>query len=391
VTSTFGWLDTDESRRDAMLKIVELFKDESTVDDLGIGSIRDAISDALFPGTSVLHTRLRYILFVPWLLAQAAQAKNLEAMRAEFRRLEIRLIYSLLIGGETEGVIGGVAKDALKRTPSAAYWASLRRYGTRTWNTSVDGFFRRTMTQKTLRRHSAEPDDPEAREALEAGLDPNLPEPPPDLLHSATFALPDHERRYLVDRLSMSTEGSLLAWLVHHPRTEEAAFVWELGPSTLPPELENVVEQGRLFREVIRGAPLLYNLILSERARNSELEGNYRQELATWREQVTDGPLRQWDGPHFWRTLQRAGSPIRQPTQIFVDAWVQHVDSTIDLASSDSARTTIADRERRLKGGRSRLVNQAALDRWNGAAGLVTLDYRWRVTRGLLLDLWETT
>jgi hypothetical protein len=203
--------------------------------------------------------------------------------------------------------------------------------------------------------------------------------------------LPDHERRYLVDRLSMSTEGSLLAWLVHHPRTEEAAYVWELGPSTLPPELENVVEQGRLFREVIRGAPLLYNLMLSERAKNSELEGKYRQELATWREQVTDGPLRQWDRQHFWRTLQRAGSPIRQPSQIFVDAWVHHVDSTIDLASSDSARTTIADRERRLKGGRSRLVNQAALDRWNGAAGLVTLDYRWRVTRGLLLDLWEIT
>ena len=33
---------------------------------MGLGSLRDALSDALFPGTSYLQTRLRYVLFVPW-------------------------------------------------------------------------------------------------------------------------------------------------------------------------------------------------------------------------------------------------------------------------------------------------------------------------------------
>jgi hypothetical protein len=47
-----------------MLEVVDLFKQEGTVDELGIGSIRDALADALFPGTSVLHTRLRYVLFI---------------------------------------------------------------------------------------------------------------------------------------------------------------------------------------------------------------------------------------------------------------------------------------------------------------------------------------
>ena len=57
VVSRFGWLDTDDAQRRAMLSVVELFKDEGTVDEIGIGAVRDSISDRLFPGTSVLLTR----------------------------------------------------------------------------------------------------------------------------------------------------------------------------------------------------------------------------------------------------------------------------------------------------------------------------------------------
>ena len=47
--SAFGWLDTDNEQRRKMFEVVDLFKDEETVDELGIGSIRDALADAMFP------------------------------------------------------------------------------------------------------------------------------------------------------------------------------------------------------------------------------------------------------------------------------------------------------------------------------------------------------
>ena len=47
MASTFGWLDTDSEQRRKMLEVVELFKEEGTVDELGIGSIRDALADSL--------------------------------------------------------------------------------------------------------------------------------------------------------------------------------------------------------------------------------------------------------------------------------------------------------------------------------------------------------
>jgi hypothetical protein len=50
VVSTLGWLDTDNEQRRKMLEVIDLFKEEGTVDELGIGSIRDALADALFPG-----------------------------------------------------------------------------------------------------------------------------------------------------------------------------------------------------------------------------------------------------------------------------------------------------------------------------------------------------
>ena len=90
MASAFGWLDTDSEQRRKMLEVVELFKEEGTVDELGIGSIRDALADSLFPGTSVLHTRLRYVLFIPWLMQLAAARKSPAEMSAEFRALEYR-------------------------------------------------------------------------------------------------------------------------------------------------------------------------------------------------------------------------------------------------------------------------------------------------------------
>ncbi|UUT36597.1 DUF6361 family protein [Microbacterium elymi] len=74
-----------------MLEIIDLFREPGTVDELGIGAVRDALSDILFPGTSVLHTRLRYVLFIPWLLRRAADDGGTpDEMRARFRAHEYR-------------------------------------------------------------------------------------------------------------------------------------------------------------------------------------------------------------------------------------------------------------------------------------------------------------
>jgi hypothetical protein len=71
--SFIRWLDHSEEDQRRIRELMKLFSVSDTVDDLGIGTIRDGISNALFPGTSIIQTRARYFLFVPWIFRHAAR------------------------------------------------------------------------------------------------------------------------------------------------------------------------------------------------------------------------------------------------------------------------------------------------------------------------------
>ena len=64
--SAFVWLDYSERERRKRLDVVDLFREHDTRDEFGIGSVRDAFADMLFPGTSTIMTRARYFLLVAW-------------------------------------------------------------------------------------------------------------------------------------------------------------------------------------------------------------------------------------------------------------------------------------------------------------------------------------
>lgn len=74
--------------------MLRLFEDTDTVDDLGIGTVRDSISNSLFPGTSVIQTRARYFLFVPWLFRRAEQ-RHPQQLVAKATDMERSLIEAL--------------------------------------------------------------------------------------------------------------------------------------------------------------------------------------------------------------------------------------------------------------------------------------------------------
>jgi len=67
MASKFGWVDFDEQDRQQMLDVVDMFRIRDTRDELGIGQIRDAFADYFFPGTNTIQTRVRYMLFIPWI------------------------------------------------------------------------------------------------------------------------------------------------------------------------------------------------------------------------------------------------------------------------------------------------------------------------------------
>jgi hypothetical protein len=120
--STFTWLDYSEHERRKMLDVIELFGDRTTRDELGLGGVRDAFADQLFPGTSTIQTRAKYFLFIPWvyLLLERKQTPS-AAVAAKSRKLETELILALAESEDKEGIIGRRSKENLQRLPSNIY------------------------------------------------------------------------------------------------------------------------------------------------------------------------------------------------------------------------------------------------------------------------------
>src|SRR5271155_4920937 len=74
-------------------------------DEIGFLTIHQRYADLFFPGTSVLHTRARYAVFVPWLFEDLAGLTGPAAVRA-LRERERELAGRLKNVGESQ-VNGG--------------------------------------------------------------------------------------------------------------------------------------------------------------------------------------------------------------------------------------------------------------------------------------------
>ena len=105
----------------------------------------------------------------------------------------------------------------------------------------------------------------------------------------------------------------------------------------------------------------------------------------------TKPELEAYDVGHLYNIayLLQAGIVKAPITMQFVNRWLDLIETHTDLAHNKAAADLVSARERRIKGGRARLVNQSALDRWSGGSGLGRLDFRWTICRRHLEDLYS--
>jgi hypothetical protein len=385
--STLAWVDFGHQHRDDMDRLLDAFRDESTVDELGIGTIRDAFAELLFPGTSTLHTRARYLMFVAWQVSDvAAHRHHLERALLELRREEVALIESLVQGDPDGGVIGRVARASLKRMPSVVYWSALGRFGIRTCQDGPQQHFRAITAAPVL------PAD-EEDEAIRRHSDPHfvqLPPPPEGLTDTVTFDLTADEAEFLSERVQATCQGSYLAWLVRHRTPDDTAYAWdEALTEGLDEGPARVLAHARQLHHLYEGAPLLYNLLLARLAQADELVENYETQLVEWSEsEGVDKAAREWDTNDFWECVLQQRKTVNAGTRDFVNDWVALVQAGPDRAWRDvDGRSLIETRERRLKRARSRFGNTDALDAWQGGSGVGGLEFRWPNARTLVNDI----
>jgi hypothetical protein len=234
---TLGWtmLSRDEMRQAERLTSGE----QDTRDEIGFLLIHQGFADRFFPGTSVLHTRVRYALFVPWLFQHAAATKprgsDLDAtIRRQLIQLAIRLKQ-----GERYGVIGGDKLGQLtSQPPDRVYWTALRQWGLLL--SSVGSRSEALRRLQATARATALDDDGGRLDDDFADAFCNLPKLPAtwdDAESKLDFTLNAKERDFLRRKLSLVTRpGAAVQSLM--ARLAEARYHYPGTASSLPIELD---------------------------------------------------------------------------------------------------------------------------------------------------------
>ena len=391
---TLTWLDLTATDRDKMRRVLDLFNEQGTVDEMGLGTLRDTFSDALFPGTSTLQTRLRYMLFVPWIYQRLEHRRTPgEQVAQKAREAEIRLIERLLEGGDDDGVIGARSRGSLQRLPSVVYWAGLVRWGIFKPEQSQGWYHTHFETVANGGQSVERADDPGVIWSRRPTWHPRLPRPPDSFPGDASFALTRDDAEFLQGRIAEGCAGTLFAWMAREGSDSPADSFWDDPDVARAGEwIRNLVELARRFSLHVEGMPLLYNLLLAEHFRqefggDEEWIDRYRAELAEWEEREAQAPP--CDPDTIWTFVNSRGAHPAKPQCRFVESWSSRLaeNGVAGTADDDVLRKLIADREQQLKGKRARLTNSARLLNWNGRVGVGRMDFRWFRVRRLLSDL----
>ena len=392
---TLTWVDLTASDRDKMRRVLDLFNEQGTLDEMGLGSLRDAVSDALFPGTSYIQTRLRYVLFVPWLY-QRLEDKRVSSADVEqaARRTEIDLIGPLEKSDDNQGIIGVRARGALARLPSTLYWSALTRWGIFR-HPQGQGWYQARFASLTDRRSGeGRADDPGIVWTREPNWHPRLPAPPTGFPWEASFALTSEEADFLRGRLEERCADTLLAWLARNGSTAPAEHVWDdPDAQRAPVSIRDTVELARRFSLHVEGMPLLYNLLVAEQRQRTlgedetEVIEDYRQALEEWAARETKE--RPYDPQPLWALAIRGRRKPHAPQRAFIETWSRRIAElgAAKVAADSELRTLITQREWRLKGPRARLANPNRLREWSPGVGVGRMDFRWVRVRRFMMDL----
>lgn len=390
MSSAIGWVDFDETERDRAQRLMDLFREQDSRDELGLGAIRDSIADHLFPGTSTIHTRLRYMLFIPWIFESLPSHLSPRDIAAKARQKEIELGQALMAGAPgAVGIIGKDAGEKLKRLPSSIYWSGLESWGIRQFPGSIEAYFAALPHwPKDTSADHVEDDMSGAQRHRHLWHD-RMPQPPKGWPDTVDFDLEPDEASFLVDRLVDRHPHSLLTYLASRSDRAKADAIW-LHPhmADFPPQARVLVEHARIFSGVMHGAALLYNLLLSELRENEDWIERYQTALTEWSDELNTKELASWSLDDFWHETRHVGHSVLDPAKRFVTEWVALVRKEGGLGRNrDAANALVMTRERRLKKGQSRFANKSARDRWQGASGAVRLQFRWSIAQSHLKDL----
>ena len=368
-----GWVDYSRQERETIKELLEILKDSSSVDELGVGIVRDSISDLLYPGTSVLHTRAKYYILVPALFKKAMRSSLTTA--SEVRRLIDKDQYDIaqalrkVPDEKPAGIIGGRSDKDVKMKPSRIYWNSMRTIGILNNPAlsyddacSAVASFNRKKQNIELKKETDE-DGGDALDAFQGVL--TIFRAPcvqaaedyiKEYMVNPTLNLTKDEAIYLKEQFLYMPimKDTLMRYCLENEESLERVALGDLEESpNMSPELKRRLMLAKEFSNFIFGAYIVYNLVFMGNGGDKatidareKFETSYRE----WKESNQGLPHREEilglvSGHEYYKASLRA----------FLIDFEKAVNENNTEVCSDREKTLVRERERTCKKAKAKI------------------------------------
>ena len=382
-----GWVDFSKEQRGKVLSVLKLLSEPGALDELGIGIIRDGFADILFPGTSTIQTRAKYLFVVPYIMLEVEKHKGIKPH--EFLSLldqkEVDLI-DILDKDGAEGVIGVEAREKLKRKPSSIYWNALKTYGIfanqgLTLSEYAKAFCAARDNKQKIRNAGNNNRNSEEASDDADGVDGiynfwRIPVPTQNWREGLTIDLSQEEAAFLKQKIITmpNTKDSLMALVLRENRSDFCEYASFNDLNTLIPAMPEMMKDdyimARDFAKFIYGAQIRYNVIFTK--------GQDEEVLEAWASWKNDTP--QIELERMFARLDVRNLNLRH----FLKAYQN------TLSDEGELDKLIIAREKQLKGAsRSKLINENMYQYDGKLINMGKLYYRFYNTQRIIRDIFE--
>ena len=396
--SQLGWVDFSSDDRERVKQVLSQLQEKGTLDELGIGRLRDAFADLLFPGFSTIQTRAKYLIVVPRIIRGYLALKPVERKRqslVDYLKAQEDLVAKRLVDrhrhfedGET-GIIGSTMVDSggVARRPSSVYWGALRQWGIIDTSASLAQFSREiTQSESNLGMLKGE-DESDDKDALAGKQKVHLDAWVPDWLENIELNLTRSEASFLKEKMIRGAINSVPTQLFQHTLMGNALekqyesfpefSAWLCQQSQVSEKTKETARLAQAFSELIYGAHIRFNCLLAKR---NQQDSRLNAHLRNWDSWVGSIQLEQEEGVEIW--LEHTEVRLPSYTERFLKAWykairtkahVQTLDQLVEQQSKDNKK--------------QRSILQKRLAQEIEWFGMSRLNYRWTQVRVIMGDI----
>lgn len=399
----FGWIDFSPKDRQRVGTILELMKPSGQVDELGIGTIRDALADRLFPGISTIQTRAKYFFIIPYILQDFLRMHSTErSKKSPSKYLDDReheIMWDLAEfykakGEENTSRVIGITKkrgERIVRRPSEIYWNGLNTFKCIDSKGLSANAFLNNANKSSLETlaHSIEEED--GKDDVDAGFENffNIKVPVSEKWQDSLELNLSYEEASFLKEAMLDLDKTLLSFIVSDIDIFEefkksnsfADFVKFAILQDLPPELKHDLILAHDFSELMVGAHLAYNQELQKHFYESEpFEEIWNDWYLNFKSRMI--------APDTFNPDQLFAYTSPDKTGQFMHDWWELVNA--DELDEPRKSQILKRQERWAKGSKARISNNRRNDvKENIQLGLGRLEYRFSNAKIIINDVFE--